>query len=376
MPRRALALALAFSGCILIDSEHLPPTAIRVPNQPAVTILPRRRVATDLANPRGMLVHQGALLVALAGDGRGNSGALVRLRDGDGDGLYAGDESEVIADHLPSANAVDIVRRDEVFGAAAIARHADTVLATIAFFGGPTQVLKIEDGRAVPWTEVDANLNALAFDPRHRSWLAVSSTEDSLVWLTREGAEPLVAIGKLELGQDSVPGYLRFDPRTRDVIVSLFSGSVVGEEQGDGSELATRAGKLLRVDTTDRSTLPLVEGLTAPTDLEIDECGRIYVLELCDAFINPVADLDALQNAGHGGFRRYSGRVLLVDRRHRTVRVVADQLDTPTNLTRDGRSLYVAGGMGTPGRTIPGPHGPTPLIGYIDRIDIGAHGCE
>jgi hypothetical protein len=74
----------------------------------------------------------------------------------------------------------------------------------------------------------------------------------------------------------------------------------------------------------------------------------------------------------HGGFRRFSGRLLRIDRKASEVSVIAEGLDAPTNLVLVGDALYVAEGMGTPGRQIPGPNGPVPLEGMIERIDLPA----
>jgi hypothetical protein len=53
----------------------------------------------------------------------------------------------------------------------------------------------------------------------------------------------------------------------------------------------------------------------------------------------------------------------------RPPRVLADGLDTPSNITLapDG-ALFVSTGQGTPGRPIPGPDGLTKIIGEIVRI--------
>ena len=52
----------------------------------------------------------------------------------------------------------------------------------------------------------------------------------------------------------------------------------------------------------------------------------------------------------------------------------AKGLDAPTNLSLAGDALFVAEGMGTPGRSIPGPDGPRPLQGFIERIDLTDRG--
>jgi hypothetical protein len=50
---------------------------------------------------------------------------------------------------------------------------------------------------------------------------------------------------------------------------------------------------------------------------------------------------------------------------------VAQGLDAPTNLTLANGYLYVAEGMGTPGRSIPGPYGQAiELHGYVERIKL------
>jgi hypothetical protein len=128
----------------------------------------------------------------------------------------------------------------------------------------------------------------------------------------------------------------------------------------------------VRVNPETKHVEPVVVGLTVPTDLAIAADGTLYVLEFCDAFVDPVGTREAMQaGPSHGGFRRFSGRLLRIDRRTGAVGVVAQGLDAPTNLALVGDALYVAEGMGTPGRLIPGPSGaPQPLLGFIERIDL------
>ncbi len=352
---------------------------VSIPADPPVQVVNKQRVASHLDNPRGLIVlNDRHLKVALAGTGSGDTGAIVSLRDANGDGIFAGDgEREVILAGQPSANAIDIVRRDEVFGPASIATGDGMTMATVAFFGGPSIVFRIDGPEVVEWGKVHGNLNSITYDSGRAEWYAVSSTSDAIVRLRRgKGADRVIKLPPLDQGQDPVPGYLRYEPRSRSLMVSLFSGSIVGEEGGDGSELALRAGKIVRVDPESKNTTVVIEHLTAPTDLVLDPCGNIYVLEMCDAFLDPIQTLDNLDNPGHGGFRRFSGRLLRVDTTNRDVSVIATDLDAPTNLALLGDKLYVAGGMGTPGRMIPGPAGPTRLIGYIDRLDLGDLICE
>ncbi len=340
--------------------------------------LPRRRVATGLANPRGMLAaSDGSLLVAVAGNGdmlAEGSGGLLSMRDRNDDGDFddPGERTSLL-DKQPSRNLLELVRRDEVFGMAGLAAGGGVVLASLAQFGGPSTLFRVDGPRVVEWGKTHGNINDLAYDLRRSSWVAVASTSDEVVELVPGGrSQRIVKIPPLASGQDPVPGYLRFDPYSGDLLVSLFSGSPEGEEGGQGVELVPRSASIVRVHAETRGVEPLVVGLTVPTGLEITEDGSIYVLEFCDGFLDPVVRPEDLR-AGpiHGGFRRFSGRLLHIDRARRTVAVIADGLDTPTNLTRAGDALLVAQGMGTPGRPIPGPDRRTVnLTGFIERIAL------
>jgi len=355
---------------------------LEIPAAPPVAPLARVRIASGLNNPRGMyLLPSGELLVAEAGTGRpedGRSGRLVRLHDrnGDGDCLDA-DELQVVLADQPSRNIFDIVRRDEVFGMAGMAAKAEgdtRVLVALAFFGGPSTVFQIDGDRVTQWTTTHGNLNDLAYDPRRASFFAVASTTDEVVRLAPgQGATRVLKLPPMPSGQDAVPAYLRYDPLTSTLLVSLFTGSPEGEEGGQGTEIVPRAGAIIAVDPDARSFRFLVRGLTVPTDLEVGPDGSIYVLEFCDAFLDPVSSYeDMARGPSHGGFKRFSGRLLRVERPSGRVTVLAEGLDAPTNLLLAGGALYIAEGMGTPGREIPGPAGTVALEGFIERLVLPA----
>jgi hypothetical protein len=351
--------------------------AIAVPEAPAAALRQRRLVASALRNPRGMQpIGPGTLLVSEAGTGAPGdelSGRLARLHDANADGDYLDPgEQHVLLDAQPSKNILHIVRRDEVFGMAGMASGDGTVLVALAFFGGPSTVLRVDGDVVTRWTSTHGNLNDIAFDPRRKQWFGASSTSDEIVRLRPDArAERVLKVPPLPNGQDPVPAYLRHDPISGDLLVTLFTGSPEGEEGGLGVELIPRAGGIIAVDPDSKRLRWVVSGLSVPTDLEITEDGTIYVLELCDAFLDPVATHEELNaRPSHGGFKRFSGRLLRIDRRSGQVVIVASGLDTPTNLALDGESLYVAQGMGTPGRPIPGPTGTLPLSGFIERIAL------
>jgi hypothetical protein len=219
---------------------------------------------------------------------------------------------------------------------------------------------------------VEGNINALTFDEKRGDWIAVSSSSEQVLRIYPDRpAEEILLIPDLPEGQDPVPGYVRYEPRTGKLLVSLFSGSPLGEEHGDGTEIVPGAGGIIRVDPEDGSFEWVVAGLTAPTDIALDDKGRIYVLEFCSDFLDPVATrAEMWAEPGHGGFKRFSGRLLRIDPIEGTVALLAADLDGPTNLHVSGNSLLVAQGMGTPGRIIPGPNGNVPLTGFIERLQI------
>ena len=169
-----------------------------------------------------------------------------------------------------------------------------------------------------------------------------------------------------------MPANLVHDPLSGDLLVTLFSGSPEGEEGGEGTEIIPRAARIVRVQPDTRAIEAAVTELTVPTDLEATADGKIYVLEFCDAFLDPVKTREDLaRGPSHGGFRRFSGRLLRIDRKTGEVLVLARGLDAPTNLALAGNALYIAEGQGTPGRQIPGPDGaPRALTGFIERIDL------
>jgi hypothetical protein len=163
---------------------------------------------------------------------------------------------------------------------------------------------------------------------------------------------------------------MAIDGVTGALLVSLFSGSTEGEAGGEGIELVLRAGAIVAVDPKTAAVTSVVTGLTAPTDLVVTP-QAIYVLEFCNEFLEPIGTRAGLRgDARHGGFRRFSGRLLGIDRATGHVTVLAKDLDGPTNLAKVGETLYVAEGMGTPGRMIPSPTGPTPLDGFIEAVEV------
>ena len=339
----------------------------------------RKRIASALENPRGLIVEpDGSLLVAAAGKGdeaEPLTGRLLRLRDHNHDGDYDDSgERETVLDEQLSVNIVEVVGRDEVFGMAAAHRGGASTLVSHALFDGTSTLFEITgDGGALEKSRIRGNLNHLAYHPGLEAWFAVSSSVDQILRITPQGESSIVSIlPPLTEGQDAVPGYLRHDPTTEKLLVSFFSGSPLGESAGTGIELERRAGGILELDPVSGNTQLAVGGLTAPTDFVVDSDGTIYALEFCDEFLDPMSRREDLKrdHVSHGGFRRFSGRLLRIRRDSGAIDVLAKDLETPTNLTLDGRRVLVSQGMGTPGRMIPHSDGPMPLVGFIESIAL------
>lgn len=367
----AIVALLLAAGCSL--SLNRRPTAVTVQTEPAA--LARRTVARGLANPRAMLRGDGgSLLVATAGTGRPGeetSGAVLILNDLDNDGRYdsQGERHPLLKD-APSVNIAGLVHRDEVFGMAALARGGGRVLASVAFFDRPSSLWSVAGDSVELWTEVEANVNDLVFDNARGVWFAVSSSTDQLLRLDDKGrAEVITDFVELENGQDPVPGYLTLDHDNDRLLVSLFSGSTEGDSGGLGTEFVRGAGRIMSIDPDTGETETLLTGLTAPTDLVLVGKQRLLVLEFCDGFLDPMTnDQGSMSEVSHGGFRRFSGRLLDVDLATGAARLLAEGLDTPTNLLLAGSDVLVSEGMGTPGRPIPGPEGEVRLDGFIEAF--------
>jgi hypothetical protein len=322
----------------------------------------------------------GSLLVSVAGTGDPKNpmtGGIVSLRDANNDGDMddEGERSWILEQQL-SRNIFDLVRRDEVFGMAGMAQGGQggsDLLVSLAFFGGPSKIFRIDGNSTSPWGETHGNVNDLDYDSRRNTWVGVASTTDEMIELLPGGkAQRVAKFAPLKSGQDAVPSNIHYDAQSGDVLVTLFSGSPEGEEGGKGVELIPRAASIVSVHAETHAYKPVVTALTVPTDLEIASDGSIYVLEFCDAFLDPITSREQMFGATlHGGFRRFSGRLLRVNRATKEVTVVAQGLDAPTNMTLANGYLYISEGMGTPGRSIPGPDGsPVELNGFLERIKL------
>lgn len=378
----------------------LPPLLLPLLLSPlALAQAPLERLASDLANPRGVaVVDEATLLVIEAGTGtdraeaRARSGRLTLLEDRDADGDF-GDPGErrALLEGYPSYNGLEVfrTRRDEVGGLGDLLLLPDGRLLFTrddpfpgyAADGSAQEIGVVEwslAGEAPPRTFARrfATVNALAYDPAREVLYLAESGMNRLVTLDAEGrARSVTAFGLLEHGQQAVPAGLALEP-DGTVLVALFSGSLEGYAGADGAPLAYMPGdaRVVRVDPESGAVTDLITGLTTAVDVAVDEAGNVYVLELSTGW--PAAPMpegfdlyapDAPPDAG--GYPRFSGRVTRYGPDlERTV--LAEGLDAPTNLTYDGGTLYISSGQGTPGRPIWGPSGATRISGELYRLEL------
>ncbi len=354
-------------------------------------------VLTGLANPRGVVVlPDGSLMVAEAGSGQNTvdpqkwTGKLTHFHDANQDGDFS-DEGErtLWFRHLPTYNALSVYHtwRDEVSGPGDLLRHTDGHL-YLSVDGGHDRIGLFEIS---PYKRMGRNLSALS----NMTGIAFSR-DHTLIYLAESTANALSSVdiadgtrlnvthfGALASGQQSVPAGLAVDPHSGDLLVALFSGALAIE--GETVPFIPGDSAVVRVNPETGAIEDAVLGLTTAIDVAVDGDGNIYVVEMCSGPADPIEpthDLfDPDQAALHGGYMRYSGRVSVFAPSGQSdsgplqagvdSTILADGLDMPTNITLapDG-SLYISTGQGTPNRPIPGPDGPTTIVGEVIRITL------
>ncbi len=353
-------------------------------------------VASGLNNPRGVAVMpDGRLLVVEAGRGDDEPGAaqgsgqISILADHNGDGDYDDvDERTPILERIPSYNSLSLFRtgHDEVFGGSdiilldngrifftqddpfAIAGHVGT-----EGYYGDTGIFEVNVnvGDKTRLVKRRATLNSFAYDPQREQFFVAESGLNQLMVLTLTGevvAEiPLPALAH---GQQPVPAGVALDGN--DVLVALLSGHV-----GDyyDTDLAFMPGdaKVVRVDPMTGTVTDEIVGLTTAVDVAVDLAGNIFVVEMTTAW--PLRAMpyefdlhDRQMPPDPGGYARFTGRVTLHPADGGEMVVLADGLDTPTNITYHDNQLFVSTGQGTPGRSVLAAGRVIPINGVIYRI--------
>lgn len=344
-------------------------------------------VLTGLDNPRGVVVlADGSLMVAEAGIGLKSddpqelTGRLTHFQDTNKDGDYSDEGERVVwLDNLPTYNALSEYStwRDEVSGPGDLLRHTDGHL-YLTVDGGHGKIGVYE---VSPYKQMGRNLsargnmNGLAFSRDHTDIYIAESTANALSVVNIDDGthRTITQFGALASGQQSVPTGVAVDPRNDDLLVALFTGSLVV----DGETIAFVPGDsvIVRVDPENGAIEDAVLGLTTAIDVAVDGDGNIYVVEMTSGPADPIEpthDLfDPDQAPLHGGYLRFTGRVTRYAPDGSAEYLLAEGLDMPTNITLvSPNEIYISTGQGTPNRPIPGPEGPTTIVGEVVRITL------
>ncbi|MGB1287960.1 MAG: hypothetical protein ACPG7F_15590, partial [Aggregatilineales bacterium] len=240
---------------------------------------------------------------------------------------------------------------------------------------GIFQMIFTEDNPAVTRQLIKrpATMNAIGYDANIEMLYAVESGFNQLIAVDLEGQERIVTeFEPLASGQQAVPAGLAIDPRNGDVLVALFSG-FVRDYYGDTLSFMPDDAKVVRVDPETGTVSDEITGLTTAIDVTIDAAGNVFVAELTITWATPFmprdfALYDPTQPPDPGGYVRNSGRVTMYPADGSDPIILMSEIDTPTNLTIDGDTLYVSTGMGTPGRNVSTSTGIQQITGTLYRI--------
>jgi hypothetical protein len=338
-----------------LNKEKTMTVALHIPAQPEQKLRPSDIIAEGLFNPRGVCVEDdGSLLLVEAGSGLPDqtfSGRISRLRpDAHAPGAYL--PPEVLAQGFRSMNMQARMLRDEIMGLSDIAFGAGRYVASQTDYVAGSKLLDLQYSPPEPLFHSRGNLNSLCYHPSRQLWLAVKPDTNQLVEFTPDGEQILALLPNQDQGQEAVPVTLVYEPQTDAVLISLFSGELHRDPARKGIDFADKAGKVIRVWPASGRMEVLIRGLQLPTGLALDPQGRILVLELCDRLLQPLP-LDWSGEVLHGGFARFSGRLLRCDLQQHSVQVLAKGLDTPSNLCCIKDAVLVSEGMGLSGRPIP-----------------------
>ncbi|MGY2439544.1 hypothetical protein [Pseudomonas sp. SDO52101_S400] len=345
---------------------------VHIPARPRETLRPSTIIAEGLLNPRGVCVQaDGSLLLAEAGSGLPDqtfSGRISQLRpDPLKPGAYLA--PEILAQGFRAMNMQARMLRDEIMGLSDIACGDGHCLVSQTDYVAGSKLLDLQYTPPEPVFHSRGNLNALCYHPTRRSWLAVKPDTNQLVeFSTGEEEQVLVQLPDLDMGQEAVPVTLVHEPATDAVLISLFSGELQSDPSRKGIDFDDQAGQVIRVWPDTGRIEVLIRGLQLPTGLELCPQGDVLVLELCSRLQQPLPP-DWKGETLHGGFTRFSGRLLSCNLQTSEVTVLARDLDTPSNLCLVQDAVLVSEGMGLTGRPLPTPDNKVAaLSGRLRRV--------
>ncbi len=336
-------------------------------------------IAKGLINPRGLkALDDGSILVIEAGSGEAkqpDSGRLLKLGQGQQENKQENKQEykaeDILLDQQHSMNMLAMMQRDEIMGLSDIAQGGDQILVSMTNYVAGSKVVQVSPLPVSTVFNSQGNLNSITYHPELNSWFGIKPDANVVVEFSAAGDERVVAqLADLADGQDAVPVCVIYEPLTGCLLVSLFSGELGQDPAKRGIDFDKTAGQIIRVNATTGEVSTVITGLTAPTGIALAG-DNLYVLELCEDFLEPLVGDNAAEQCLHGGFKRFSGKLLQINLVNGEASVVAEALDTPSNLEIHHGQILISEGMGMPGRPIPGINGNSqPLSGYIRQLSL------
>jgi hypothetical protein len=339
-------------------------------------VLQSNIICTGLLNPRGLAFDQhGDLLLIEAGAAELKppySGQFTR-RD-----KNKGTVKQTLLSGYRALNMQARMLRDEIMGLADIApsqvqqtENSPWLVAFTDYING-SKIIEVKGDKAVPLFETQGNINSLCYHPVRNAWYCIKPDTNEVVEFIRNQPERVVCVlPDLALAQEPVPVNIVYQASTEQLLITLFSGELGRGDEYKGIDFVKQQGAIVSVEPQSGEVTELVSGLTLPTGLCITDDDQLLVTELCDDFLQPLPPDSIPTEPVHGGFKRFSGRLLRLDLAQGTVELLATGLDTPSNLAVSQQSIYISEGMGLPGRPIPDLNGISqPLSGYIRQLKL------
>lgn len=323
-----------------------------------------------LNNPHHINIYDDkTMLVVEAGSGNTHEadGRLIKV-----DLTEQGAHADVVLEHQPSMNMLPKMKRDEIMGLSDIATGDGKLLLSLTDYINGSKIISISPFSVNTLFMTHGHINSIVFHPVRKSWFWVKPDTNMVIELLNDGTERVVVqLDNLSDGQDAVPVCIIYEDTTQSLLVSLFSGEIGRDYSKVGVDFGNRSGQVIRVNPETGNISVVVSELTAPTGIALSDDNILYVLELCSDFLEPLFTEKCIKSCLHGGFRRHSGRLLAIDLLSQQIIVVADKLDTPSNIKINKNHMYISECMGMPGRLIPNTDGKQMHVsGFIRRVII------
>lgn len=328
-------------------------------------------IVKGLNNPRGINIYDDkTMLVIEAGSGNTQQadGRLIKV---DLSEQY-GQVIAVVLEHQASMNMLPEMRRDEIMGLSDVATGDGKLLVSLTDYINGSKIICISPSTVNTIVNTHGHINSIVFHPVRKTWFWVKPDSNTVIELLDDGTERIVVqLDKLPDNQDAVPVCIIYEDRTQSLLISLFSGEIGNDQSKLGVDFDSQAGQVIRVNPVTGNVTVVVRELTAPTGIAIADDNILYVLELCSDFLEPLVTDNCIYDCLHGGFRRHSGRLLAIDLSSAQIVVVANELDTPSNIKIHNKAMYISEGMGMPGRLIPSSKGEQIHVsGFIRKVSM------